>query len=155
MSEPWPYDLPIFRRAHRATSPDGKVEAAIAQAVEITMGNPTTGTLELSTGLALDRCSPSFLWSHDSRYLAVPRYVLRLGLFRRHRMVVIDAVERRAFASPETAFHYQPESFSDGILVATKEPFHSATLVTWRIPEQLATFRVVAMRAADGTGRRS
>lgn len=123
-------------------------------AVEVSMGNPTIGTLEVSTGLALERCNPSFLWSHDSRYLAVPRYVLRFGLFRRQRMVVIDVVERIALASPELAFYFQPESFAEGVLVATKEPFHTATRVSWRIPEALAGFEEIALRVTDGSGRR-
>ena len=143
MSEPWPYDLPIFRRAHRASSPDGSVVAEIETAHEVSMGNPTCGTLRLSTGLEIERCNPSFVWSEDSRYLAVPRFVFRFGLFRRQRMVVIDVLERRALASPETAFYYQPQSFSAGALVATKEPFHSATRAVWHVPEELARFKAI------------
>jgi hypothetical protein len=68
MDEPWPYNLPIFSRGHRAVSPDGTVVAEIAQAFEVSMSNPTVGTLRLSSGLQLDRCNPAFLWSDDSRY---------------------------------------------------------------------------------------
>jgi hypothetical protein len=149
MSEPWPYNLPIFRRAHRVSSPDGEIVAEIDEAFELGMSNPTCGTLRLSTGLQLDRCNPSFIWSEDSRYLAVPRYFVRLGLFRRQRMVVIDTVGRKAFASPQTTFYYQPDSFSGGLLVVTKEPTRLATRVTWRIPEELATFADVALQAAQ------
>jgi len=161
MSEPWPYNLPIFRREHRASSPDGRIVAEIEGAFELGMSNPTCGTLRLSTGLQLDRCNPSFIWSDDSRYLAVPRYFVRLGVFRRQRMVIIDIVDRKALASPETTFYYQPESFSDGLLVVTKEPTRSATRVTWRIPDELARFTTVALVAAaqqpiaaDGAARR-
>ena len=155
MSEPqWPYSLPIWRSHYRAASPDGVRIAQINPAWEVSMGNPTSGLLCVSTGLHIERCNPSFLWSHDSRYLAVPRYVHRFGLFRRQRMVVVDVVERRGFASPETAFYFQPESFAEGILTATKEPFHSATLVTWRIPETLAGFEEVALRTTASVDRR-
>ena len=41
MDEPWPYNLPIFRRSHREVSPDGSVVAEIAQAFEVSMSNPT------------------------------------------------------------------------------------------------------------------
>jgi len=148
MSVPWPYNLPIFRRAHRASSPDGKILAEIEEAFELGMSNPTCGTLKVSTGLQIDRCNPSFIWSEDSRYLAVPRFFVRLGLFRRQRMIVIDTVERKAVASPETAYYYQPESFSDDLLVAIKEPFHAAKRVSWRIPEELGRFKSVAWTAA-------
>jgi len=63
-------------------------------------------------------------------------------------MIVIDTVERKAVASPETAYYYQPESFSDDLLVAIKEPFHAAKRVSWRIPEELGRFKSVAWTAA-------
>ncbi len=113
----WPYNLPIWRRAHRASSPDAQIVAEIDAACEISMGNPTSGTLRLSTGLELECCNPSFIWSDDSRYLA---------------------------ASTETAYYYQPESFSAGLLVATREPFGSAKRVIWRVPEDMAGFKPVS-----------
>lgn len=162
MSEPWPYDLPIFRRTHRARSPDGGTVAEMERAFEVGMSNPTCGTLRLSTGLELDLCNPSFIWSDNSRYLAVPQYFTRLGLFRRQRLVVIDAVERKALASPETAFYYQPESFANGLLVAIREPFRVSERVTWRIPDEFARFKSVVLQPsaqppvpAGGTARRS
>jgi hypothetical protein len=124
--------------------------AEVEEAMELGMSNPTSGTLRLSTGLELDRCNPSFIWSDDSRYLAVPRYFVRLGLFRRQRMVVIDTAERKAFASPQTGFYHQPESFSDGLLVVTKEPTRRATRISWRVPEELAKFTAVALQEVAG-----
>jgi hypothetical protein len=124
-------------------SPDGSAVAEIEEAHEVSMGNPTCGTLRLSTGLQLDRCNPSFIWSEDSRYLAVPRYFSRFGLLRRQRMVIIDLLERRALVSPERAVYYQPESFTAGILVAVREPFRSATRAVWEIPKSLAAFEAI------------
>jgi hypothetical protein len=72
-----------------------------------------------------------------------PSILRSLGLFRRQRIVVIDTVDRKALASPETTFYFQPESFSNGLLVVTKEPTRAATSVTWRIPEDLARFTAV------------
>ncbi len=63
---------------------------------------------------------------------------------RRQRMVVIDTLERRVVASTETAYYSQPESFSAGLLVATKEPFRSAERVIWHVPEDLAGFKPVS-----------
>lgn len=145
MSEPWPYNLPIFRRAHKASSPDGKIVAEIEVAVELGMSNPTCGRLRLSSGLQLDGCNPSFIWSDDSRYLAVPRFFVRFGFFRRQRIVVVDTVDRKALASPETAVYYQPESFSDGLLVVTREPTRAAKKCVWRIPDALGRFTPVVL----------
>ena len=140
----WPYNMPIWRSAHRASSPSGLMDAEIASAYEVSMGNPTCGTLRLSTGLELERCNPSFIWSDDSRYLAVPQYFYRLGLFPRQRMVVIDTLEQRVVASRDTAYYYQPESFLVGLLVATKEPFRSADRISWHISEDMRGFKSVS-----------
>ena len=105
------------------------------------MSNPTRGVLTLTTGLRLEDCNPSFVWSDDSRYLAVPRYFFRMRLFRRQRMAVIDVVARRVFVSPETAFYFQPDSFTGGELIATSEPFGQAEQVRWRIPDALSGFK--------------
>jgi hypothetical protein len=149
----WPYNLPIWRSAHRASSPDGRFIAEIDPAYEISMGNPTFGTLRLSVGLELERCNPSFIWSEDSRYLAVPRYIYRLGLFRRQRMIIIDTLDRLVVASPETAHYFQPESFIRGRLVATKNPFRGAEPIVWRIPADLGSFTPLhaAWRAEDAS----
>ena len=141
MTDPqWPYNLPIWRGAHRAVSPDGRLVAEIDPAYEVSMGNPTYGTLRLSTGLKLERCNPSFLWSSDSRYLAVPQFFDRFGIFRRQRLLVIDARDQTVFASPDFTYYFQPESFSDGRLVVTKNPFKSAQQIAWAIPADLAKF---------------
>ena len=145
MTEPSPYELPIFRRAHTATAPDGSDVAIIDPAYEVSMSNPTMGTLRLSSGLELENCNPSFIWSDDSRYLAVPRYFLRFSLFRRQRLAIIDTEKRRVALSPETACYFQPDSFADGILVALREPFGAATPVTWDIPDQFSTFKPIAV----------
>lgn len=140
MTEPWPYNQPIFRRSHRATSPDGQFTAIIDDAVEVSMSNPTSGLLVLSTGLQITRCNPSFIWSDDSAYLAVPKYVLRFGIFRRQRLLIVDGVRGRLLAAPGSAYYYQPESFTDGVLVVTKEPFARPSKLSWRIPADLDTF---------------
>ena len=105
------------------------------------MGNPTAGTLRLSAGLEIERCNPSFVWSDDSRYLAVPVFFFRLGILRRQRVLVVDVLERQVFASRETTWYFQPESFVGGRLIVTKNPFRGAETVTWEIPAALALFR--------------
>ncbi len=143
MTNPPPYHLPIFRRSHTAIAPDRSDTAVIDPAHEVSMSNPTLGTLHLSSGLVLENCNPSFIWSDDSRYLAVPMYFRRFGLFRRQRLAIVDTVERRVVTSPQTAYYFQPRSFRDGSLVVIKEPFGAAKRVTWQIPEQLNDFRAV------------
>jgi hypothetical protein len=109
------------------------------------MSRPTSGRLTVSASVELDRCNPSFVWSDDSRYLAVPQWFQRFGVLRRQRMVVIDVAGRSAVASPEMARYFQPESFSGGVLVATKDPFGGARRVRWQIPDDLRRFTAVAL----------
>ena len=82
------------------------------------MGNPTLGELQLSDGLRLPRCNPSFLWSDCSRYLAVNQYHPLFGGFFRTRMIIVDCSERMIWFSRRTPYWLQPESFADGTLVA-------------------------------------
>jgi hypothetical protein len=140
MSDPWPYNLPIFRRSHRALSPNGNDSAEIQKAYEVSMSNPTCGTLQTDSGLELENCSPSFLWSDDSRYLAVPQFFRRFNLFRRQRIVIIDIEECCGYLSPEIAFYFQPESFKAGLLQATREPFKTKKMIQWQVPECLESF---------------
>ena len=133
----WPYNLPIWRPAFRAVSPDGRQVAEIDRTCEISMGNPTYGTLQLSAGLQLEYCNPSFLWSTDSRYLAVPQFFARFGAFQRQRLLVIDVQGRSVFASRDFTFYFQPKSFSNGRLVITKNPFSRPREVAWHIPADL------------------
>ncbi|MBB4638983.1 hypothetical protein [Longimicrobium terrae] len=101
-------------------SPDGRTTASIEDAGEIAMGAPTSGTLILSTGLTVERCSPSMVWSDDSRYLAVPRW----NLDRRQQLVIIDAREGAVRALPEIYRVLQLESFDGGIVRGVDSPIH-------------------------------
>lgn len=140
----FPYNLPIWRDTFQLESPDGKLIAEIASAGEVSMGNPTIGILKLSNGFELDRCNPSFIWSEDSRYLVIPRYFNRFGLFRRQRLVIIDIVNGCVVESKQIACYFQPESFSEGQLVVTLEPFSDAETITWKIPEELNQFELIS-----------
>ena len=131
------YGLPIFRRFHRADSPNGAFWARIDPAYEVSMSDPTSGTLCVSNGLHLDRCNPSFLWSHDSRFLAVPQFYARWGVLRRQRLVLVDLVDRRAYASVASARYWEPLSFDPGRLVATADPLRTRRAVTFEVPADL------------------
>jgi len=141
-----PYDTPPWRSSHKALSPNGNVVAEIKQAVEHSMGNPTTGTLRMSDGLELTDCNPSFVWSNDSRFLAVPRWCRRFGLFRRQRLVIVDVVERIAYVSRFTYWLMLPTTFERGRL--TLRISHWVGISWWReapltltLPMDLSTFR--------------
>ncbi len=131
----WPYNLPIWRRYHRAASPDGKFVACIDPAYEVSMGNPTSGTLCLSQGLHIPRCNPSFVWSDDSHFLAVPQYFSRFGIFVRQRLLVIAVGEKRVRASKMTAWYFQPETFTGGLLIVSVNPFRSKQKVQFDVPK--------------------
>ena len=143
--EPWPYDLPIFRRRHEAVSPDGRFTASMS-ASEVSMSNPTSGTLRLSSGLEIERCNPSFIWSDDSRFLAVPQWRYLLGLQVRQRIVLLDTAERRAYGSKALAWFLQPKSFDAGLLIVVGEPASSHPKeFIWRLPDDLHRFRRVSL----------
>src|SRR5262245_1041468 len=115
-TETFPYNTPPWRSSHKAVSPNGKVVAEIKQAYEHSMSNPTVGTLQLSDGLELPRCNPSFIWSDDSRYLAVPQWRRRFGLFLRQRLAIVDVVDRAVYVSRFTYWLILPTTFENGRL---------------------------------------
>ena len=115
-TEPFPYNTPPWRRSYRAVSPDGVVVATIDEAFEHSMSNPTVGTLRTSNGLELSKCNPSFLWSDDSRFLAVPRWCWRFGFFRCQRLALVDVLARTVYESPFTHWLMLPKTFEHGRL---------------------------------------
>jgi len=145
-AQPYPYDQPVWRSAHKAVSPDGGSVAEIARAVEHSMGNPTLGTLRLSSGLTLERCSPSFLWSADSRYLAVAQLDRVFGLFFAVRLLIVDTQDRSVLASRRFRTWLQPESFTDGLLQVTADLTSQPRELRWRIPAELGSFRRLPLR---------
>lgn len=121
----WPYNLPIWQRFLHLESPDGTMWAEIKDAVEVSMGNPTMGTLVLSNGLEVERCNPSFVWSDDSKLLAVAQYTSNwFGGTSKQKLLVIDVHENCAWRSQKLAYYIQPESFQDGKVTVTISPFY-------------------------------
>lgn len=129
-----PYDTPPWRRSHKATSPNGALTAEIAEAREHSMSNPTVGTLRMSDGFELQKCNPAFTWSNDSRYLAVPQWIRRFGLFLRQRLVIVDVNSEVVFASRFTYWLLQPRKFVDGRLEVA---ISSSIGITWEREQPL------------------
>ena len=132
------YDLPLWRNSFRAESPNRGFVAEINPAWEISMGNPLQGTLCLSAGLHVDRCSPVFLWSPDSRFLAVPQFVHTFWRGLRQHLLVIDVAERWIYRSASMAPYLQPESFINGRLTVIRNPHRRPTMLSWQIPNALS-----------------
>lgn len=132
----WPYSLPIWQTSLRLESPDGSRWAEIRDTVEVSMGNPTIGDLVLSSGRVISRCNPSFIWSDDSRYLAVPRYTK--GWLRRagkQQLLVIDVIEDQTWSSPKLAWYILPKSFEGGVVTVTLDPAGKAKSASCRIAD--------------------
>jgi hypothetical protein len=100
------------------------------------MSNPTCGLMCVTGSPHMERCSPSFVWSDDSRYLAVPQYS---AFLQRARLLVLSFEEKCVFASKDRVWHFQPESFSHGQLLVKIDPFRSTVRVmTFNIPSELS-----------------
>ena len=88
------------------------------------MGSPTWGRLVLSTGFELEACSPSMVWSEDSRFLAVQRWK-QLG----QSLVIIDTVLGEVHAAPGAFRVLQLSAFRGGIVEGIDSPLHKPTQV--------------------------
>lgn len=121
----WPYNLPIWQRSLSLESPNRTMWAEIDNAGEVSMGNPTIGTLILSTGVEIENCNPSFIWSDNSKYLAVPQYTFNRFWGRgKQKLLVINVIESSAWLSPKLAHYMQPKTFRGGKVTVTLNPFH-------------------------------
>jgi hypothetical protein len=132
------YNSPLWRNSFRAESPNHGFVAEINPAWEVSMGGPTHGTLCLSAGLHLDHCSPVFLWSADSRFLVVPRFVHGFWRGLRQHLLVVDVAERWIYRSASMAPYLQPESFVNGRLTVIRNPHRRPTTLSWQIPGALS-----------------
>jgi len=139
----FPYDLPIWRASHRAASPDGNQWAEVVDTMEVSMGNPRLGVLRASIGLHLQKCNPAFIWSDDSRYIAIPQFRFFCGLQLKQRLLVIDTVDRKVFASRGIAPYIQPESFVSGRLIVSANPHHNKRTIEFAVPDVLSSFRLL------------
>ena len=113
MISPWAWEAVL-------PSPDGRMTARIDGAMEIAMGAPSAGRLIISTGIALDACNPSIAWSHDSRYLAVPRWTPD----RAQQLVIVDVEQGTTRVAPGRYRVLQLESFDEGVVRGVDSPIH-------------------------------
>ena len=141
LEQPFPYNLPIFRRSFSTQSPDGNLLAEIDPAYEVGMSDPTSGILCISNGLKIERCNPSMVWSDDSKYLAVPQWFNRLGMFRGQHLLVIDITKGHLFRSRWYWAYLQPEHFISGLLTVTVNPTYKPKSIAWNIPRDLSLFK--------------
>ena len=123
----WPYNLPIWQRSLRLQSPDDMMWAEIKDACEVSMGNPTIGTLLLSSGLKVENCNPSFVWSDDSNFLAVAQYSANwFGGIGKQKLLIINVLENCAWRSPKLAYYIQPATFREDKIKVILNPFHKS-----------------------------
>lgn len=103
-----------------ASSPDGATTALIEDAVEISMGAPTSGELVLSNGMRRTSCNPSIVWSDCSRFLAVPQWTET----RKQRLMVIS-IERRESRYVGGEYRVlELHAFRDGVVSGVDSPSH-------------------------------
>ena len=102
------------------TSPDGSLTASLNETHEISMGGPSSGTLIVSNGQSVNYCSPSIVWSDDSKYLAVPQWTLE----RTQRLIVLHPRERLIGYVPGEFRVLRLESFHGGKIRGVDSPAH-------------------------------
>ena len=112
------------------------------------MSDPTSGTLHLSNGIRIDSCNPSFVWSDDSKYLAVPQWKYKFGLLLGQQILVIDLAAHHLFRSRWYWSILQPARFESGRLIVCYRPQWNPKILEWRIPTDLDAFAREELDAA-------
>jgi len=147
--EPYqPYNLPPWRRSYEATSPDGRWHARVEDAWEIYMAGPTKGNLIIKNVFQIPDCSPTFVWSNDSQYLAVPQW--KYWFRRRERLLILDANKKTIHASRSIYQLLILNDFVDGILTGIDSPVWKPKEIKVSVREALAKYkRIEQYSAAD------
>ncbi|HEU4880774.1 MAG TPA: hypothetical protein VFT45_00975 [Longimicrobium sp.] len=127
MISPWSYDAVL-------PSPDGQKTVRIKDPGEIAMGGPTSATLIVSTGMTLESCSPSMVWSDDSRFLAVPRWTPD----RAQQLAIVDVEQGTVRVLPGRYRVLQLESFDAGVVRGVDSPIYQPRPVAVAVAEHLA-----------------
>ena len=100
------------------TSPDGQNKAVMDDGHEFGQGSPTIGTLVLSNGLTFEGCSPSAVWSDDSKFLAVPQWIRTQG-----QRILVISIERQSFGYTADIYSVlELHSFSAGTIKGIDSP---------------------------------
>ena len=110
-------------------SPDGRFSAAFEYGSEACQGGPTYGVVLLSNGMTFDSCSPSFIWSTDSKYLAVPQWTH----YREQRLVVINAEQKTFKLIPEVFQVLELHFFAGGVVEGIDSPVYKPKPVRIKI----------------------
>lgn len=109
---------PWLTQSVSLASPDGRLTATVEDPTEICMGGPGSGLLRFSKGFAIPGCSPSIVWSDDSRYLAVP-----LWAGDRTQLLLIVAPAARASIMDRHRYRVlQLDAFVSGVVTGTDSP---------------------------------
>jgi len=84
------------------------------------MSGPTKGILCIAGLFDIPDCNPTFLWSDDARFLAVPQW--KYFLRRRERLLVVEAETKAVFASPSKFRLLDLKTFSGGVITGIDSP---------------------------------
>jgi hypothetical protein len=115
---PWSYSAFLV-------SPDGKFTAKFEYGSEVCQGGPTYGVVTLSNGMTFDGCNASFVWSTDSKYLAVPQWTH----YREQRLLVINVEDQTFELLPEIFQVLELHSFQEGVVEGIDSPVYKPKLV--------------------------
>ncbi len=115
----------------RLWSPDGTKFATMCDFYEYGMGSPPVASLKVYANLDVKGCSPSIVWSNDSRYLAAPRITHN----RRVELVVADTAAGKIGTLSTFAVVLELHSFKDGLIEGVSSPRWWPTDVNFRLDQ--------------------
>jgi hypothetical protein len=116
---PWTYRVSL-------ASGDGSFTAAFEYESEVCQGGPTYGRVVLSNGITFESCNASFVWSDDSKYLAVPQWTR----YREQRLLLINAESRTSELLPEVFQVLELHTFKDGVVEGIDSPVYKPKRVS-------------------------
>jgi len=137
---PYPYNLPPWRRQFYLTAPNGQKSAIIYEAWELFMSGPTYGKLFVGKDFRIENCSPTFAWSADSRYIAIPQWQ---GFWRRkEKILVLDMLEKKIYESREKYKLLIVDGFVNEEFLITESPIRKKKKLKISLRNVIETYKV-------------
>ena len=98
--------------SERLVSPDKNWNCALIKVTEINISSHLIADLSISNGMVFRSCGTSFVWSSDSKYLAIPQWT---GKFK-HKLIIVDLQNKRACYAKGIYNVFAWTTFQDNII---------------------------------------
>ena len=129
------YPISPWHGAGFVPSPDGQQIAHFTESMEIAMGAPLSSRLSINGTNIEGQFSPSCVWSSNSKFLALPKWIWG-GDYHRQQQLSIYSVEQQVLHVATQRYGVlQLNSFKTGLVKGVNSPAYQPAPFEFQISE--------------------